>query len=89
MTESQLTKAKEIQLDIEKQQKDTETLKSIMWYGRTDCLIVSLIKHFVCKLHFGYGTMSYDCNLSMDELQVLADYKSGKIKKLQKELSEL
>lgn len=89
MTESQLTKAKEIQTNIEKQQKDIETLGKLMWYGRTDCLIVSLIKRFVCKLHLGYGAMSYNCNLSADELHALAEYKSEKILKLKKELSEL
>lgn len=89
MTESQLTKAKEIQSSIEKQQYDIETLEKLMWYGRTDYLIVSLIKRFVCKLHLGYGAMTYDCNLSADELKALAEYKCEKIKKLQKELSEL
>lgn len=89
MTESQLIKAKEIQSNVEKQQDDIEILEKLMWYGQTKSLVVSAIKCFVFKIHYGYGPMSYDCNLSVDELKVLADYKAGKIKKLQKELSEL
>lgn len=89
MTESQLTKAKEIQSNIEQQQGDIETLEKLMWYGQTKSLIVSAIKRFVYILHYSYGAMSYDCNLSKDELKVLADYKAEKILKLQKELSEL
>lgn len=89
MTESHLTKAKEIQSNIEQQQGDIETLEKLMWYGQTKSLIVSAIKRFVYILHYSYGAMSYDCNLSKDELKVLADYKAEKISKLQKELSEL
>lgn len=89
MTEQQFNKAKEIQNSIEKQQKDIETLKSFMWYGRTDSIIMSAIKRFACKLRFGYGAMPYDCNLSVDEIKVLADYKAEKIKKLEQELSNL
>lgn len=89
MTESQLAKAKEIQSDIEKQQGDIETLEKLMRYGQTKSLIVSAIKRFTYKLHYIYGAMSYDCNLPEDELKVLANYKSEKILKLQKELSEL
>lgn len=89
MTESQLAKAKEIQSDIEKQQQDIETLEKLMWYGRAKSIVVSAIKRFVYILHYGYGAMHYDCNQSKDELEVLANYKSEKILKLQKELSEL
>lgn len=89
MTESQLAKAKEIQTNIEKQQGDIKTLETIMCYGQTKNLVVSLIEHFVYRLYYGYGAMSYDCNLSADELKILAEYKSEKIKKLQKELSEI
>lgn len=89
MTETQLAKAKEIQSNIEKQKSDIETLEKLMWYGRTKSLIVSAIKRFAYKLHYSYGAMYYDCNLSEDELKVLANYKSEKILKLQKELSEL
>lgn len=89
MTETQLAKAKEIQSNIEKQKSDIETLEKLMWYGRTKSLIVSAIKRFAYKLHYSYGAISYDCNLSEDELKVLANYKSEKILKLQKELSEL
>lgn len=89
MTESQLDKAKEIQSNIEKQQGDIETLEKLIRYGQTKSLVVSLIEHFVYRLYYGYASMSYDCNLSADELKVLAEYKSEKIKKLQKELSEI
>lgn len=89
MTESQLTKAKEIQSNIEKQQEDIETLEKLRRYGQTKSIVVSLIELFVYRLYCGYEDMSYDCNLSADELKVLADYKSEKISKLTKELSAL
>lgn len=60
-----------------------------MWYGQTKSLVVSAVKRFVFKLHYGYGAVSYDCNLSEDELKALTDYKYEKISKMQKELSEL
>lgn len=89
MTEQQFNKAKEIKADIDKQQKDIETLKSLLWYGKTGNLIMRAIKGFVYYLHYGYGAMSYDCNLSVDEMKVLADYKAEKIEKLKQELSDL
>lgn len=89
MTESQLAKAKEIQSNIEKQQVDVETLERLMWYGQTKSLVARAIKGFVYHLHYGYGARSYDCNLSVDEIKVLADYKAEKIEKLKQELSGL
>lgn len=91
MTEQQLSKAKELQTGIEKQSEDIKTLKSLMWYGKSKGIIVKALKRFIYlyRLHFSYGAMQYDCDLSKDELRVLADYKAEKILKMKKELSEL